>query len=423
LETKRKRDSMKLVLLTLLMASLAHGLLNSNAKRQFGRHLLTEFAFADGYINLNHGSFGSTPREVLAAHSNFIAQMEAMPDIWFRAGDNGYRAMVIKARATMAEYLNATDPDDLVLVENASAGVNAVLRSIKYNPGDKVLITSTAYPMVKNLLTYLAEKDGIEVVQVPLVFPLTSDDDILIPVAQAIAQHGSSIKIASFSHIDSVPGFILPVAGLNKLCQSAGIRVLIDGAHAIGQIPINLRELDVDYYVTNGHKWFYSPKGTAILYVRKQYQQEIAPTVVGSEWKMNNFAPNFEYTGTRDYTGFVTLEAALNFRNRFGDLQIMSYLHELAWFAGNYLAAKWNTGLLVPEHMCGSLIDIELPLSSMEEAEALRAYLFQVYNTYFIVHQLQNKIYTRLSAQIYLEEEDFILFGDRVLEFLNKKKL
>lgn len=279
------------------------------------------------------------------------------------------------------------------------------------------MITNTAYSMVKNLVKYYQERDGIELVEVTLTFPMTSWDDILIPVANAIREHGSSIKLASFSHIDSVPGVILPVNDLIKLCRNAGIRVLIDGAHAVGQIPVDIATMDPDYYVTNGHKWLYSPKGTALFYVRQEYQADIEPTVISSEWQQGAYLSNFRYTGTRDYTGFTAIQSALDFRASVGgDAAIMTYLHDLAWWAGNYLATKWGTSLILPEFMIGSMVDVRLPVETFEEANALREYIFEEYTTYFIVHQQNSKPYTRLSAQIYLEQADFILFGDRLLE-------
>jgi len=372
-----------------------------------------------GYVNLNHGSFGSTPRVVLEAQRAFTQQMEAMPDPWFRAGTDGYRQLVVEARQMMADYMNVTDPADLTIVENASSGVNAVFRSMKFNAGDKILITSTAYSMVKNLCHYLGERYGVITVTVQLVFPLTSNDDILRPVAAAIAEHGSSIKLASFSHIDSVPGFILPASELVRLCRASGIRTFIDGAHAIGQIPINIAEMDPDYYVTNAHKWLYTPRGCSPFYVRKEFQAEVSPTVVSSEWSSGQFLANFAYTGTRDYTPFVSLRAALQFRESMGgDAAIHAYLRNLSWFAGTHLAAKWGTATIVPQFMIGAMIDVELPVVDMAEGEALRHAIFEEYNMYFITHQLQGRVFTRLSAQIYLEQADFVLFGERVLETL-----
>ena len=313
-----------------------------------------------GYVNFNHGSFGSTPNSVVQTQRDYSSRMESMPDFWFRPG-TGYREIMTEMSTLMAKLVNASDPLDVTLVENASAGVNAVFRSLKFKAGDKILFTSTAYPMVKNLIKYLVERDGIIPVEVPVVFPLTSYDEILAPVARMVAEHGSTIKLASFSHIDSVPGFILPVNELIKICRGAGIRTLIDGAHAIGQISINLREMDPDFYVTNAHKWLFAPKGTAIFYVRKDSQAEISPNVVGSEWAHGNFASNFVYTGTRDYTSFLCLESALAFRARIGGEEaIRTYIHNLAWWAGSHLSALWGTTTIFPEFMVGSMVRKEI---------------------------------------------------------------
>jgi len=176
-------------------ASYVTSPLKSNHDGKFGKHLLAEFAFKDGYVNFNYGSFGAAPNEVLKVHRQLTERAESSPEVWFRDPVNGYRALLAKARSSLGKYLNA-DPNDLVFVENASAGVNATLRSLKFKPGDKVLITNTAYPMVKNLLTYLKQKDGIEVVEVPIIFPVTSDNDIIQPIAKVFLQErGGDIEL------------------------------------------------------------------------------------------------------------------------------------------------------------------------------------------------------------------------------------
>lgn len=236
---------------------------------------------APTYRNMNFGSFGTMPRRVMEAQQRYTAEMEARPDVWFRSQ---YKKLVQESRRQLAEMTNADSVDNLVQVENASSGVNAVLRSMLFRPrqdGDRdtVLYLNLAYGMVKDTLLWLSKRDPhLTLLQVNITLPLVhgDDSDFLRPVEEALKRHGSRIKIASFSHISSVPAIIVPIEKLASLCKSYGVEaVMVDGAHALGHHPIDLQRIaasGVDFYVANGHKWLYSPKGSAILWISPKWQ-------------------------------------------------------------------------------------------------------------------------------------------------------
>jgi len=226
------------------------------------------------------------------------------------------------------------------------------------------------------------------------------------------------IELAVFSHISSGPSMILPIKEIAALCKKANIPILVDGAHVIGMIPLNIKSLGVDYYVSNGHKWLFSPKGTAFLWVAKEKQKYIVPLVISS-YGIPSFTVAFEYTGSRDYTGFCSISACLDFRERFGDLEIMKYNHDLAYWAGDYLSKHWKTGMLVTnETMIGAMVNIYLPTEDETKAQSLIKNIFDKYHMYIVVLHIEGKWVTRLSSQIFLEKSDFIALGDYVLKEL-----
>lgn len=224
----------------------------------FGHELLTDFAFRDNYTCLNHGSYGSAPRPVLDALRDAEMEMEACPDCWFRY--EVYKK-VDAVRARLAALIGA-DPLDLVFVPNASNGVNAVIRSIAIPPGSLVLRLNIAYTMVKNTMIYVDGTDRVLIVNVSMP---SSNDEIVAAVAAALDAH-SNVVLASFSHIASLPAVVLPVVDLAALCRSRGVLVLIDGAHALGQIPVNVATLGADFWLGNAHKWLHGPKGERHLH-------------------------------------------------------------------------------------------------------------------------------------------------------------
>jgi isopenicillin-N epimerase len=379
----------------------------------FGHNMLQYFQLAKGYNNFNHGSFGCTPKSVTEAQQKFTQQMEAFPDKFFRTD---YKNTVIQVRERLSQYVGV-DKNDLVLIENASSGVNAILKALRFKKGDKILVSNVEYPMTINTLKYLIEVEGLQLVYANMSFPVSSAVQLINAVAKTI-ESNPDISLAIFSHISSFPALVLPIKEIASLCKKAGIPVLVDGAHAVGQIPLDIKSLGVDYYLSNGHKWLFSPKGTAFLWVTPDKQKDLVPLVISSS-SDNTFVGEFEYTGTRDYTAFCSIGAAMDFRNKFGDQDITKYNHDLAIWAGEYLSKNWNTSVLVTnETMVGCIFNVRLPTDDDQKAQALQQKLLDKYFMYIVVYNLEGIWYTRLSAQIFLETSDFIALADNVLKEL-----
>eukprot|EP00041_Stephanoeca_diplocostata_P013089 m.225730 g.225730 ORF g.225730 m.225730 type:complete len:434 (+) comp19213_c0_seq4:127-1428(+) len=395
----------------------------NNTAANFGHEMLAEFYLADGFTNLNHGSFGATPRSVIAAqHTILTTQAEARPDDWFR---KDYKTLLSGLRARMAQYINA-NKDDVVFVENASSGINAILRAIKYSVGDYILILDCAYGMVKNTLDYLKLTFDVEIIVVELPTKFDSDRSVEEHLSRALEAHaGKRIRFACFSHIVSVPAVVLPVERLAQISKANGVdRVIVDGAHALGHIDVNMRTLEdagVDFWMGNGHKWLYSPKGSAVLWVPQARQNEIVPTVVSSEWRPDTFLNQFEYTGTRDYTPFVAMNAAMDFRERVGGSEaITTYMHDLAAFATSHLVQVWGTESIAPASMQAAMANVRLPVTDPEKASTLRDLLYEDYDIYIVVYKRGDSWWTRLSAQIYVDKSDFVRLGEAVLALLKE---
>ena len=405
--------------------------LSENKNTSFGKSMLTQFRLAAGYMNLNHGSFGSTPKYVYDKQQEYTIMSEAYPDEWFR---NEYFSYIDHSRKALADYLHA-NVDDVVLVENASSAVNSIVRSLKLQKGDIIIYFSTAYGMVKNTCKWLESFEGIRVIEIPVSLPFKNDvEGYVKPFIEALDQLSEEelnrVQLAIFSHIASLPGVILPVEKLIALCHEGYkkgryIKVLIDGAHALGQIDVNISKLKPDYWLGNGHKWLYSPRAGAVLYVHPNYQEEIEPTVISSSGK-DDFLGKFSYTGTRDYTSLCAIRDAFTFRELVGgDQAIKEYIHNLALWASDYLSQLWNTKVLQPPEMTGFMTNIQLPTDDIGVANSVFTSLKQDYDIYFIIASYADAesgkevVYTRLSLQIYLEKEDIERFGHLVLKLVD----
>jgi len=269
--------------------------------------------------------------------------------------------------------------------------------------------------MVVNVLRYLAETVGIVPVQIDIPFPVHSAQDFLAPVEAALKIHGSELKLACIDHISGYPTCVLPIKELLALCHQYSVPVLVDGAHALGNIPIDIGDMNPDFYISNGHKWLYSPKGSAILFVATQYQKWIVPAVLSSEFQGANFASSFQYTGTRNYNAMLAMSAALEFRRGFGENAVMTYTRELAWEGANRWKAMWNTELLAPQEMNSAIVNVRLPTDNMTLVDQVRDVMMSRYDTYIQTAQFQGRAWIRLSGQIYLQMDDIVLAGQRIL--------
>mmetsp|Transcript_26259 Transcript_26259/g.62173 ORF Transcript_26259/g.62173 Transcript_26259/m.62173 type:complete len:430 (-) Transcript_26259:233-1522(-) len=413
---RRSEGVLRSVAFSVLLVSVVSIAMDELEKKgeahKFGHKMKEEFLLAPGYRNFNHGSFGAMPKAVWDAQKRYQEQAESRPDKWFR---EDYQILIESSRATIAAYVNAPSTADIVMIENASGGCNAVMRSLDWGSGGVIMYLSSAYAMVKNTAQYLAQTvPGLRAVEVELGsdFPMGGDDSVLKPLEKALRKHAGEVKLFIISHIASVPGVIMPVEAAIKMTRDPAIvgkqpiPVLVDGAHALGQIHVDIQALgDPDYYLSNGHKWFYTPKSAAFLYVRQDRQLPLSPepTVISSSGKQD-FVGRFDYTGTRDYTAFVAFVDAFKFREKLGDELIYNYNTQLAAWAAAHLSQRWGTKVLSPPHMQAYMFNVELPTKSAAVGAALHDRLEQDYDAYMLSLQLGDIVYTRLSAQVYLDK-------------------
>ena len=273
-----------------------------------GDNIRSEFLFEDGVAFLNLGNDGATPRDVLAAQDAWRTRMERQP---IRFMGRELPAALRRAATDLAGFLGARG-DDLVFVENATAGVNAVARSVSLAPGDQVLTTDYAYPAVRKALTFLCRGAGATLVEAAVPFPLEGEDQVVDAVDAAL---GRNTRLAVFDHVTSQTAVVFPIARLIELCRSRNVPVLVDGAHVPGMLPLDLTALGADWYTGNAHKWLFSPKGCCFLWARSDRQAALHPVVI-SHGLDEGFTAEFDWVGTRDASAWLAVSDAMAFYHR-----------------------------------------------------------------------------------------------------------
>ena len=366
-----------------------------------GSAIRHEWALDPGFLTLNHGSYGATPRVVLAEQDRWRRRMEAQPTRFFFLE---LPTALREAAAALAGFLGA-QAEDVAFVPNATTGCNAVLRSMRLQAGDEILHVSHVYNAVRNTIAHVAGQSGATVVVAEVPFPRPQPATILKNIEQAITRR---TRIAVIDHITSPTGLVLPIHDIVRICHAAGVPVLVDGAHGAGQVPLDLAALDADWYVGTCHKWLSAPKGCGFLYARSDRRAELHPVTISHGYGQG-FTAEFDWTGTTDPSAYLALPAAIDFFQRLGGTAFMERNRRLVAEAATLLASRLETEVGSPFEMTGSMATVRLPLSlesTRSEAVAVRRAL-QAVGVDSPVHPAAGGLWLRLSAYAYNEMADY----------------
>jgi isopenicillin-N epimerase len=338
---------------------------------------------------LNHGSYGACPVEVLEVQREWRDRLERQP-VKFMSRD--LDGLLAEARRSVAAFVGA-DANDLGFVANATGGINAAVRSLRFEPGDEILATDHEYNAILNVCRHVAARDGARVAIASLPFPAISPDDV---VERVVAAANARTRLAVISHVTSPTALVLPIERIVAELRDRGIDTLVDGAHAPGMVPLDLDALGAAYYSANLHKWVCAPKGSAFLHVRRDRQAAIRPATISHganapETRGPRFRSEFDWQGTLDTTGWLATPRAIEFIGGLvegGWPAVMARNRDLALSAGRALAGVLGTQPS-PASMVGSMVALPMPAggplggspsagqSSPLEADPLQAAIYE----------------------------------------------
>ncbi|KAG8839491.1 hypothetical protein FRC20_006014 [Serendipita sp. 405] len=384
--------------------------------------MLPHFCLEKGYVNLNHGSYGSCPRPVFDSAQEMALKIESKPDYFFRIELFGYMKAV---RESLATFINASHIDEVVMVPNATHGINVILHNLQLKEGDILIGFNTTYVAISSTLRRYADATPTPQLQIiTLAFPTTPEAIISTfrkHIEQNVKRTAGTRVVALIDAIISNPGVLLPWEELVQICKENRIVSVVDAAHAIGQIPLDMQRTDPDYLVSNCHKWLYTKRSSSILYTPKRNHQSMRWTFPISEGYTSppnevKFAEQYEWLGTIDYAPYLSVIPALQFRKELGgEDRIRSYCHGLAREGGSKMAEILGTELMdKDDKFTANMVDVLLPLSE-EEIKILPSNVPGIIHTRLLenwhcmsaVYKHNGKIWTRASAQIWIEVSDF----------------
>ncbi len=363
------------------------------------------------FLTVNHGSFGATPRSVLADQRAWQDRMERQPSRFMKTIQPG---AIRDAADSLGSFLNANGRD-LVFVENATSGCNAVLRNFLLRSDDAVLVLDHVYGAVQNTVRFVADRVGATITQAVVPFPDPTEESLVAAVTAAITP---KTRLAVIDHITSASAIVLPVQRIVAACHAVGVQVLIDGAHAPGQIELDLTAIGADWYVGNCHKWLCAPKGCAFLYAAPERQAGLHPGTISHGYEQG-FLAEFDWAGTTDPSRFLAVTAAIDFHRRLGGPALMARNRALAAEGGALIARRLNTNVGTRGAVAGAMATIRLPIAdpSPDHALAIRARLLAA-GTDAPVHALDGALWLRISAFAYNELADYARLADLVADVL-----
>ncbi len=367
---------------------------------RFGRPLRSRFLLERGTAFLNHGSFGATPRSVLAAAQRWRLRMEANPDRFLRYE----RPRALRAAAGSLARLVHAKAQDVAFVENATSGMNAVLRSLKLRRGDEILATTHVYNAVRQTIREVCRRSGARLVEAKIGLPVLNEKYLEESIKEKFNRR---TRLLVLDHIASPTGLIFPVKRLAAAARARGIRVLIDGAHAPGQLALDIPSLGVDWYAGNCHKWLFAPKGCGFLWARRSAQAGIHPPVISHGYG-KGFTEEFDWTGTRDFSAWLAVPDGIDFFRKLGPERARAYCHKLTVQKATEIAAAWGTQCDGPPELHGSMMAFRLPdrLQGRDPARLLRELMVRR-GIMVPVMEIGGALWTRVSAQVYNDPRDY----------------
>ncbi|KAJ3280872.1 hypothetical protein HDU79_011277 [Rhizoclosmatium sp. JEL0117] len=417
------------------------------------QQMRAEFMLDPKYLALNHGSFGATPSKVFADRIAQMKMIETNPDHLVKVTFDG---LLDKALVPVSCLLGLEgDLGSLVFTNNATTGLNAVLRSLKQilrstgrypKPtalkAQKILYFSTVYDKLLFAINYTCQNDGFAPLQIDIEYPISSEDLLSLVESTILNEraNGNDIVMAVYDAITSLPAVITPFKELTELFRKYGILTCLDAAHAIGQIPFDLSEIKPDFCVTNLHKWLYVPRGCCVFYCSPKYHGVINHPVI-SELPPGNWRRSFHWyslppsysshgihptkidkprVGTNDISAFLTTHSALTFRAWIGgESAIQTYCHTLATRGAQIVATRLNTHVLQGpssdpylkgDNLYASMATIavpETPFVTPLLMSKVSVFLTREQNCSVYPFKHAGRYWVRVSAQVYLNEGDF----------------
>jgi isopenicillin-N epimerase len=370
------------------------------------------FLLDPNIVFLNHGSFGATPRAVFEKYQEWQRELERQPVEFL---GRRFNDLMRAARAALAAYVDC-EANDLVYVPNATTALNIIARGLPLKPGDEILATDHEYGALDRTWRFIARKTGAVYKPQPIPLPMTTAHNLIETLWAGVTPR---TRVLFLSHITSPTALIFPIAELCRRARDAGILSIVDGAHALGQIPLDLESIGADFYAANAHKWLCAPKGSAFLHARKEMQHLVEPLVVSWGYEAekpgaSRFIDEQEWTGTRDIAAYLATPDAIRFCEEHNWDEVRAQCRALAQHARARIGALTGLPHVCPDSTEWYIQMFAAPLPPCDH-EKIKTRLYDEFQIEAPIFLWNGKPFIRVSIQAYNTPEDV----ERLIEALH----
>jgi isopenicillin-N epimerase len=353
---------------------------------------------------LNHGSFGACPKPVFDVYQAWQRALEHEP---VRFIGHRQETLLNAARERLAEWLNAPETD-ISFIVNATSGVNVIARSMRLEPGDEILTTDLEYGACDNTWQHLCDRFGATYVKQAIPVPFTTQEAVVDALFAGVTQRTKAVYV---SHLTSGTAVILPVKAIAAKARELGILSVIDGAHAPGQIPVDLTDIGADFYSGNLHKWACAPKGAAFLYARPEHHEWVESLTISWGWSRggDTFVSRNQQQGTQDVSRYLAVPAAIDFLEEHNWCEVRVSTHQRLRALRERLHERFGTERLYPDDG-GWYAQLGLVTLPVDDTTGFNQRMFDEFavEVPFTAHAGRN--FVRVSMQGYVTDNDIDRF-------------
>ena len=382
--------------------------------------LKSQFLLNPDITYLNFGSFGACPQPVFDDYIKWQRLLEWEPCRYIAVDGVNY---LKTSREALASFINC-DADDVVYVTNPTYAINIIAKSLKLNEGDEILTTNIEYGAMDRTWNYYCRKNGAKYIRQTIELPVTSKEALL---EQFWKGYTNKTKAIFISQITSSTALRLPVKEICDRAKELGLLTIVDGAHVPGHIPLNLAELKADIYTGACHKWLMTPKGCSFLYVKKEYQDLFDPVIIS--WGYESAAPSHsrfldyhQMQGTRDFSAFLTVPKAIEFRTENNWDEVAAGCRQLVRENYERFCDLLGSTPVCPvnDDFLGQMCSIPV---STDQPEMLHSHLFDQYKIEVPVMRQENHVFLRYSIQVFNDQNDLDILFKALQEIQQKTDL
>lgn len=359
------------------------------------------FSISDEFINLENGYFGVQSKPVLKVFHKNIDLVNSQLSKFARTD---YPPLFSSVKKEVAQFLNVSD-DEIILTRNATEALNIAIQGYPFKKDDEIILSQLDYPSMIETFQMLEKRGTVKIKTIELPLLPKSEDELVEFYLKAITP---KTKVILLTQVSNVNGLIVPVKKIADKLKSKGIDIICDSAHALGQIPFNLKEMNADFVGLNLHKWIGNPIGAGILYIKKERIKEMQLFWGDAKLDETDIMKLAHY-GTTQFAVMMTIPDSIAFHQLIGVERISKRVQYLKSIWVDALKDHPNIDVLVPGDETLSCAIASFRIKNKAVSETVHALMNQ-YKIFTVQRDIGNEKCIRVTPSFYNTEKEVLEF-------------